>query len=115
MSGAPHHPSIDRERGPVLDLTDGGPTGGGWLTASTGVDHVQRPTRRRRRRGEGDPGRAVPKGQKHAYRAGQATTGCGVRLTDLHAWDEPFGDGLLNRCPACLSQVRRDLAAASHA
>ena len=112
MSGAPHHPSTGPAQGRVIDLTISGPAAAGWLTASTGVDHVEMGPRPKGRRRAPEPSRAVPKGQKHAYLSGQSSTGCGLPLGELHAWDEPFGDGLLNRCPTCLELARGDLMAA---
>jgi hypothetical protein len=96
----------------VIDLTVDGAAPGQWLTASSGIDHVPVGRGPRGRRRAEQPTRAVPKGQKHAYRAGQSSTACGLPIADLQAWDEPFGDGLLNQCSTCLLLVRAELKAA---
>ena len=98
----------------VIDLTAPDARHPGWLIASTDVGHVAAARRERpwRRAAEGQ--RAVPKGEKHAYLAGESFTACGVPLGYLQRWDDQaFGDGALNRCPACLEHVRAAMRSAT--
>jgi hypothetical protein len=107
MGDATHGPRSRADDDRIIDLTASEPAPTVWLLASTGRSDLP-PGGAGRWRRRSVANRPVPKGEKHAYRAGDVHTVCGLPLVDLEVWhDERFGDGLLNRCPSCLARTRQ--------